>query len=480
MQRTFAAITSVATFLLLHWQPPLRAQEPVPLNVPNESLHAQANALFEAGRFSEALPLAEQLVAARREQLGAEHVDVARSLHFLGLIHDRLEHGPEAERHYLEAVAMAERLLGPEHLLVALSAQQLGDWYCRQRRAEAEQWLARALRIREQQLGDSAEVAETLESLARWHLQRETDGEGFPLAERAAQICFTSLQWPDDRTARAFDTLGALAKRLGKLEVAISAREQTFWSYEALYGWSEVRTHRGGRFLARHLMEAGELVRARALLDRIVHAPMPKGTAEERGLAWSALGECFAKQKEVEKAVEAHRQCVLLENQIAGGGDSRTIMHAKVEIANALFSLKRFSEAEPLYLDRLERFAKAGNALQVRFMHEWLGSFYAQWGDTEKAERYLLESLALAERLPNQPHLAVGDAAFALAKFLKERGEFVRAAPLFERSFDVHATLLDEAKWDLFRLEEAAWFYEKTNNPRAMELSVRLSQLWEK
>src|SRR5690606_789830 len=78
------------------------------------------------GEFDEAQPLYERALALRRQVHGAEHADVARSLHDLGdLLRVRGEHAP-AESLLARAVTVRRALRGAEHADLATRLFELG------------------------------------------------------------------------------------------------------------------------------------------------------------------------------------------------------------------------------------------------------------------------------------------------------------------------------------------------------------------
>ena len=62
-----------------------------------EETRKQASDLYLQGRFKDALPLAERVVAELEKQHGPNHIEVGSAFNSLGLIRWRLGHHPEAE-----------------------------------------------------------------------------------------------------------------------------------------------------------------------------------------------------------------------------------------------------------------------------------------------------------------------------------------------------------------------------------------------
>jgi serine/threonine protein kinase len=114
-------------------------------------LEARGLHAFAAGDLIDARGWHRRSLELRRELLGADHLDVTRSLHNLAnalVDHDLNDH--EAARHFAEALALRERLLGTDHPSVA---DILFDQAKIQTPPEARVTLARALAIFERASG---------------------------------------------------------------------------------------------------------------------------------------------------------------------------------------------------------------------------------------------------------------------------------------------------------------------------------------
>ena len=120
------------------------------------------------GVFDKAQPLLEQALASGRAAYGPEHVDIAQTLHDLGVVlADKGDYTGAAQR-LEQALAMRRRLLGNDHADVAVTLSELGRVYqdlgLNQR---AEPLHREALRVRRTVLGEEdRETAVSLSDLA--------------------------------------------------------------------------------------------------------------------------------------------------------------------------------------------------------------------------------------------------------------------------------------------------------------------------
>jgi tetratricopeptide (TPR) repeat protein len=109
---------------------------------------ARINALMSAGKYSEALPLAQGMVASLEKSDTGR--DLAAALNNLGQVHAGQGHDDLAEPLYKRAIVLMEKSLGLETPLIGAELTNLAALYQRQSRyAEAEPLFRRALAVRE-------------------------------------------------------------------------------------------------------------------------------------------------------------------------------------------------------------------------------------------------------------------------------------------------------------------------------------------
>ena len=76
-----------------------------------------ADALLRAGKYSEAIPFARQVLAIREKQLGRDHPDVVYAINRLARAYQDQGRFTDAEPLYRRALAIRENTLGPDHLM---------------------------------------------------------------------------------------------------------------------------------------------------------------------------------------------------------------------------------------------------------------------------------------------------------------------------------------------------------------------------
>ena len=96
---------------------------------PLDDAFSQYKSLNEQGKYSEALPFAQQAVELATEKFGEEHETPATALNNLGQLYDTLGDYAKAEPLLKRALGIWEKALGPDHQQVAFALNNLGGLY---------------------------------------------------------------------------------------------------------------------------------------------------------------------------------------------------------------------------------------------------------------------------------------------------------------------------------------------------------------
>jgi tetratricopeptide (TPR) repeat protein len=150
------------------------------------ALNARIAELSRAGRYSEAIPLAQRLLANLEQAYSPSNRDVAASLNNLALPYGSQGSDAEAEPLYRRSLAIMEKVFGLESAEVGADLSNLAALYQRQERyADAEPLYQRAVAIRERALGsDHPDLWSSLNNLASLSQAEGRTPDALPLVER--------------------------------------------------------------------------------------------------------------------------------------------------------------------------------------------------------------------------------------------------------------------------------------------------------
>ena len=113
-----------------------------------EELTAKVTQLHDAGKFAEALPLAQRALSLREQALGPNHADVASSLENLATLYSAQGRYADVEPLLERSVTIRESVLGPDDPSLAPPLNDLAFVFSRQQRySEAEVLYQHALLI---------------------------------------------------------------------------------------------------------------------------------------------------------------------------------------------------------------------------------------------------------------------------------------------------------------------------------------------
>jgi CHAT domain-containing protein len=183
---------------------------------------AQIAELSRAGKYSEAIPLAQRLLVDMEKAYGPVHRDVAGALNNLALLYGDQGRDAEAEPLYKRAIAIQEKVFGLDSSEAAPELNNLAALYQRQERyADAEPLFKRALAIREKSLPrDHPDLAQSLNNLATLYEKLDRHADSEPLFKRALSIYEKAAGPEHPAVATLLNNLGQVDKVQGRFAEA--------------------------------------------------------------------------------------------------------------------------------------------------------------------------------------------------------------------------------------------------------------------
>lgn len=194
--------------------------------------------LCARGRYKEAEPLCQQVLAIYEQVLGTNHPDTATCLNNLAALYNAQGKYEEAEPLYQQALAIYEQELGASHPNTATCLNCLAALYHFQEKyVEAELLLWQALVIREQELGaNHPSTAISLNNLAEIYQKQGKYEKAEPLYQQALAINEQELGASHPLTAISLNRLAALYYAQGKYEEAEPLYQQALAILEQTLG----------------------------------------------------------------------------------------------------------------------------------------------------------------------------------------------------------------------------------------------------
>lgn len=333
----------------------------------------------EAGRYAQAVKHHETAVALKTKALGAEHLQVARSLRKLGEALRDNGQMDAALSTYAKSLSIEEQQLGPNHPEVASTVQGIGVTLSRLGRySEARERYERALTIRERVLGDNHPlVGETLSSLVvamRWS---GAAADALPLAERALAIEQASFGLYNDLTAGALNNVAFVHEALGHFAEARRSYEQALHIREKVFGPDNARVSISLTNLARTILEQDDPKGALVIYQRAVQVDeqtLKEGHAD-RAYALVGLGKTYLASGDATHALPVLERALALRE--SNHVSPRLLAEARFALARGLWIVGQDRKrALTLATQARDDYAPLGPAFEVdrRDVHAWLES----------------------------------------------------------------------------------------------------------
>lgn len=371
-----------------------------------EDLGRRVVELYRAGRYGEAIPLAQEVLMLRRRFYGETHPLVATSLNNLAALYRAQGRYDEAEPLFRQALDISRGQLGEQHLSVATGLNNLAGLYQAQGRYdEAEPLFRQALEIRQSQLGDQhPAVATSLNNLAELYRVQGRYSEAEPLYQQSLEIYREQLGEQHPNVATSLNNLAGLYQTQGRYTEAVSLFRQAL----------EIRRERLGE-----------------------HHP-------DVATSLNNLASLYQDQRYYQEAESLYRQALEIRREQLG--------ERHPEVATSLNNLAelyriqaRYGEAEPLFQQALsilreqlgERHADVGTGLNN------LALLYLGQHRYPEAELAFRQALAIRQEQLGEWHPNVAVSLRNLAVLDQAQGDSTEAIARLQAGLDIEERNLE-------------------------------------
>jgi tetratricopeptide (TPR) repeat protein len=403
--------------------------------------------LMRLARFREAKSVLPPALAILERVLGPDHPGTASSLNNLGSLLDAMG-DLKGARPYLErALAIREKALGPDHPDTARSLSNVGALLDSMGDPKgARPYYERALAIREKALGpDHPDTATSLNNLGTLLDAMGDPKAARPYLERALAV-YEKVQGPDHPdTARSLNNLGSLLDSMGDLKGARPYYERALAIREKALGPNHPDTARSLNNVGYLLQAQGDSKGARPYLERAlavyekVQGPDHPDTARSLsnlGYVLDAMGDPKGACPYLERAL-AIREKALGPNH----PDTATSLNNLGALLQAQGDLKG---ARPYYERALaiqEKVLGSDHRDTATSLSN-LGALLDSMGDPKDARTYLERALAIREKALGPDHPDTARSLNILGCLLRAQRDLKGARPYYERALAIREKAL--------------------------------------
>ncbi len=437
------ALSQTILAILYEKQDRYAEAEPLP---PQEDrwkeLNAQVIQLYQEGKFTEAIPLAEESVRVAEVTFGPESRHFATSLNNLALLYKDQGRYADAEPLYKRALAIDEKVLGPDHPDVALSLNNLAELYREQGKyADAEPLFKRALDIDEKALGpEHASVATDLNNLGVLYEQKGRYPDAEPLYKRALAIDEKVLGPDHPDVALSLNNLAELYREQGKYADAEPLYKRALAIREKALGPDHPDVALSLNNLAELYCEQGKYPDAEPLYKGAL-AIREKALGPDHpdvALSLNNLAALYDQEGHYADAEPLLKRALAIREKALGPGHP-DVAQSLNNLAALYDQVGRYADAEPLYKRALAVREKAlgpGHRDVAQPLNN-LAALYDREGRYADAEPLLKRALAIREKALGPDHPDVALSLNNLAELYREQGKYADAEPLFKRALDI-------------------------------------------
>jgi CHAT domain-containing protein len=428
------------------------------------ALEAQAFSLGLAGRSREALPLARQALMIRKDVLGEEHRDYAKSLLILMSQHKTLKQLKEAAALCQQARDLCKRVVGEAHPYYAISLynlarlyQDMGEYRKALPLMEKEPDLFKRL------LGEAHPFyARALNDLAALYRRLAEYGKALPLMEQARDLAKRHLGDANPDYARSLSNLGMLYLDLAEYGKALPLLEQARDLYKRHLGEADPDYAQSLNNLAGLYQQMGEYGKALPLLEQARDLRRRHRGETHPDYAWSLnnlatlyqdLGEHGKAQGLLEQARDLFKQLGEAHPHYATSLDNLAVLYQELGEYGKALTLRE--QARDLY----KRFLGEAHP-DYAICLNGLALLYQELGEHEKALPLAEQARDLFKRHLGEAHPRYANSLNNLATLYQALGEHGKALPLYVEARDLYKRHLGEAHPRYANsLNNLAWLY---------------------
>ena len=388
---------SIAVMVMMLMIPPLYVEANSDELQTATDLTEQGSQLYVAGKYAEAIPLIEQALAIRQRVLGPEDLTTAESLDNLAGLYRAIGNNDQAESLYLQALGIVEKGSDPEPTVASLN--NLASFY-RTNTAydKAEPLLKRAIAIRERSSGREAPATATsLNTLALLYHAMGLYDKAEPLFIRALAIRKKTLGPDNPATATSLNNLAALYRATGDYT------------------------------------QAEQLYKEALAIRKKVLRPNDPATAT----VLNNLGELFHTREDYGEAESHYEQALAILD--VDGQESPALAKLLDNLAQVYRLRGSYDKAEPFHqraLESMKKVLRPDDPSMATTIHNQ-AAFYQALGAYDKAEPLYKEALTIRERVLSREHPLVAMTLQNSAELAWSQGRWSDAQIQFQRALQI-------------------------------------------
>lgn len=403
----------------------------------------EAMRLDRSARYAEAEKLYLQALDIVERISGPESAGAATLVNNLANLYRTTGRYGEAETHFRRAITTMEKIHGRDHPKVATFINNLAVLYnALGRYAEAEQLIRRTITIGERQLGAShPDVATWVNNLGITLQHLGKLDEAAKAYERALAMRSSATGRNNQENALTIGNLGAVYKELGRYREAEDLYTKALALHEAQYGPNHPNVGDVVTYLASLYSLQGNKAKAEPLFRRALEIDTQAFGNDHASVATkqSNLAETLADMGHFGEAEELFRRA-LATKESKLGRDHPEVAEVLNNYAGLLHATGRYTEAEAMYRRALTireaRLGKEHHEVAVALNN--LASVQREQRNFNDAVANFRRALAIEEKVFGPTHTRVATRVNNLATVYQMAGRVEEAEEMYRRAISTN------------------------------------------
>jgi tetratricopeptide (TPR) repeat protein len=483
---------------------------------------------FDAGRFAEAISIAEEIVVVRRAEVGEDDVEYGESLATLGELYAKMCRYRDAESILKKVVELPQETLRGL-ILHADSLHELGCLYLLTGDYDkSRDYLGQAKALRGETLGEThPDFAKSLFGLAELSAALGNQEIALSLHERALDIRRSALGERHADYAKSLHRLGAAYANLGRMNVSRPLFEAALAIQREVLDESHPDIAQSLGAVGLLCCMTGEFAKAEPLLSEAIkiskasfgknHVDVAKYMSNlgylyrqtgkfdlaeplfEKALAVARekhgdahpdyadglnnLAALYFQMGELEKAEPYFKKAMDIKRKTLPGNHPDLV--SGIGNMGALYmKMEDYESAAPL----LEKAVEQGRIVIGRNHPDYalyvgnLGAMYCCTGDYAKGEPFLREALAIQSEILEEHHRNRVGSMSSLADLLKKTGQYEEAEQLYKQIVQIRMKAAGKEHPDYAEslMALAELYMENRSHDRAVPLIEEAVVIWSK
>ncbi len=411
-------------------------------------LYERVSELYQAERYDEAIPLAEEALAIDQAQYGPQHRYTAFSLNKLGRLHQASGNFDKAETLYQQAFSIREEQLGSDHAETIDTLKSLASVYLEAGKyTKSKSLYQRLLVIREAELGENhLEVAQILNTLGLLHRRMGAYDKAELVYQQALSIQEQQLGTDHPDTAITIDNLALLYQMKGNYEQALAFNEKALLIFEQQLGADNFHTLLSLSNLASLYQETGRYDQAKRAYYGVLTAQVEQLGEDhpETAISLDNLASLYNLMGRYEKALSLNQRSLKILEQRLGNNHPNTVI-ALNNLASLYQKMERYQEAEAIFLQVVasQKAAFGDFNSDTATSLRNLGQVYDAMGRYEDAHDLFSQALDIHRQILGEDHPNTLTSLASLAHLHQVTGRYEESERLHKQVLSMQKQVLE-------------------------------------